>query len=257
MFTKSLFVEELQELSTLVGHQYKARAYAHAAKVFSEMSEEEFNTRVSFIDIFGIGRSINDKASEFKATGKLKKLEEARAEVAGELDPKLYKVRKSYITKRIPLEKATKYVDMIQALAFEGIQLTVAGSVRREKSMIADIDMVCLATAEDYEKFLDKLAQLFDTISRGEYKASFMIDRANNIQLDIILTNEEEYPYQMLYLTGSKEYNIKMRHQAKVKGLKLNQTGLVRPDGSKVKGITTEQGVTAYLGIGYVEPKYR
>lgn len=259
MYSKDLLVENLVEMSELVDHRYKKQAYHHAAEVLENMPEEEYETRSTFIDIYGIGKGINEKVLTFRVSGHIAKLDELRQESAETLDPRLYKVRKSYITKRIPLAQASKYIEEVKSLNTLGVELWVAGSVRRQKALIADIDMVCLAKDEEtYNTFLDILGSHYNVISRGGYKASFMLDRVNNIQLDIILTNKEELPFQMLYLTGSKDFNLICRRRAKDLGLKLNQVGLFnRETEEPVEDLTSEKDVLEYLGMRYVEPKNR
>lgn len=258
--TKELLVDSFSELSELEGHQFKSRAYRRACEVLSKMSEEEFDKRTTFIDIFGIGRGINDKVQEFRQTKTIKKLQQLRDETKDFLDREQYKVRKSFITKRIPLEEAFVYSDKIGELITElDIKYRFAGSLRRGKKLIADIDVVVICSQAEFGHLLNRLNQQFNLISAGDYKASYMIDSVNKIQLDIIRSTEEEFPFQLFYLTGSKEFNIKMRGLAKSKGYRLNQTGFYDTDtNERVAGVfRSEKGIFNFLGIDYVEPYNR
>lgn len=256
---KSLVEQTFNELSVLEGHQYKSRAYHNAYEVIANMSEEEFSSRNTFIDIYGIGRGINDKIYEIRTTSCCKRLEELRKESSDLLDNRLYKVRKGFITKRIPLVEASEYVDEIKTLiGSENSNITIAGSVRRRKSLIADIDLIFYGNDDLFNEKLDILGEHYETLSRGEYKASYLIDKSRNIQLDIIHTSEEEFPFQLLYLTGSKEFNIRMRGIAKSKGYTLNQKGLFNIiTGERVDGLKTEESIFAYLGMNYTLPQNR
>lgn len=258
MKTKELVENVLNELATLEGHQYKSRAYKHAYEEIANMNIEEFNSRTSFIDIFGIGRGINDKINEVRNTGTCKRLKELREESKDLLAPELYKVRKSFITKRIPLEKAKEYVNSISHFLCEYAVFWVAGSIRREKSLIADIDLICECEEQStFDRTCDALGNKYKEISRGEYKASYIIDSVNGIELDLIRSSSEEFPFQLLYLTGSKEFNIKMRGIAKSKGYLLNQKGLFYNNIKINKTFLFERDIFDYLNIPYVEPKNR
>lgn len=268
METKELVENVLNELATLEGHQYKSRAYKHAYEEIANMELEEFNSRTSFIDIYGIGRGINDKINEVRSTGTCKRLRELREESKESLAPELYKVRKSFITKRIPYETAIGYVnklfDFVLSRNFD-VKLEVAGSIRRQKSLIADIDIVATCTMDEFRFLCNELVNYYNfilgkdnvVISRGGYKMSFLIDDVNNIEVDLIHATEEDHAFQVLYLTGSKEYNIKMRGIAKSKGYLLNQKGIFL-DGERInQEFRTDEDIFNFLGIPYVEPKNR
>lgn len=267
MLTKELVENVLNELATLEGHQYKSRAYKHAYEEIANMNIDEFNSRASFIDIYGIGRGINDKINEVRSTGVCKRLNELREESKDLLAPDLYKVRKSFITKRIPYELAMKYVNNLFDFViknFPEVELNVAGSVRRKKSLIADIDLVATCTSDEFRLLCDRIIDYYSyvlkkevVISRGEYKMSFLIDDINKIEVDLIHATEEDHAFQMLYLTGSKEHNIKMRSIAKRLGYLLNQKGLFI-NGKRInREFATDRDIFDYLKIPYVKPENR
>lgn len=268
MKTKELVENVLNELATLEGHQYKSRAYKHAYEEIANMNLDEFNSRTSFIDIFGIGKGINDKINEVRTTGTCKRLIELREESSELLSSQLYKVRKSFITKRIPLELAMNYVKNLLKVCWEyfpNIGLSVAGSIRRKKALVADIDLVATCTIDEFNSLCDKLIDYYNyvlrkenvVISRGEYKMSFLIDDVNNIEVDLIHATKEDHAFQMLYLTGSKEHNIKMRAIAKAKGYLLNQKGIFI-NGDRIKRtFGTDRDIFNFLRIPYVEPENR
>lgn len=268
MKTKELVENVLNELATLEGHQYKSRAYKHAYEEIANMNIEEFDSRTSFIDIFGIGKGINDKINEVRTTGTCKRLLELRDESSELLSPQLYKVRKSFITKRIPLELAMNYVDRLFKVCneyFPNVEFNVAGSVRRKKALIADIDLVATCTLDEFREVCGRLADYYSwllkkenvVISRGEYKMSFLIDDVNKIEVDLIHATKEDHAFQMLYLTGSKEHNIKMRAIAKAKGYLLNQKGIFINGERVSRTFDTDKDIFNFLRIPYVEPENR
>lgn len=246
-------IEALYELSKLEGHQFKSRAYYKAAGELNRLTEEEYQSRTDFTDIPGVGSGINEKILIFKSSGSIPKLNELRKDCHECLDDKLYKVRKTYITRRIPYHEAMGHLTHLREL-FPSINLTPAGSLRREKDLIGDIDVI--VDIEDYKFVIDNLPSEYNLISSGPYKTSFMIDKVNNIQVDIIGVPKEEFPFQLLYMTGSMEFNIRMRAKAKSMGRKLNQTGIWMND-ERVQGFTTEKHIFEFLRMDYVEPKDR
>lgn len=254
-------IDQLYELSRLEDNIWKSRAYFNASKTLSQVSNEDFDLIDDFRVFPGIGNGINDKIHEYLNTGKIEKVNELRELHKDNLDPELYKVRASYTTKRVPYELAyDMYKDIENELSSKGINLILAGSLRRKKHLIADIDVIC--EDKDYDSICSYLSENYTVLSSGDYKSSYLINDKYNIQLDLICTAKDELPFQLLYLTGSKEFNIKMRGIAKSKGYKLNQTGLyyynVDTDCiDRFDNINSEIEIFDFLGMDYVEPQYR
>lgn len=132
----------------------------------------------------------------------------------------------------------------------------VAGSYRREAATVGDLDI--LVTGDlDNEKALKAVRKAFGTITilgSGETKISFVIF-PQNLQIDIRFLPEESYGAALLYFTGSKNFNVKMRKKAIEMGYLLNEYGLFK-DGEYYKGVN-EKEVFKALNMKYVEPKNR
>jgi DNA polymerase (family 10) len=77
-------------------------------------------------------------------------------------------------------------------------------------------------------------------------------------RLDILVTDEKEYPYALLYFTGSQQFNIAMRNHALAQGYSLNEHGLT-PFIAKPAPppCTAERDIFIFLGLNYVEPRHR
>lgn len=73
------------------------------------------------------------------------------------------------------------------------------------------------------------------------------------VKMDIFITNTKEYPFMLLYGTGSQRHNIIMRHAAKLRGYTLNQRGLYK-DNKRIPGLTTEKKIFDKLGMTYKKP---
>ena len=109
-------------------------------------------------------------------------------------------------------------------------QLEFAGSYRRGKDTVGDLDM--LATSTDVESVMDHFALFEDitsTIVRGDTKMSVRLER--EFQVDLRVVPEESFGAALQYFTGSKEHNVVVRGKAKQRGLKINEWGVYKIDG--------------------------
>lgn len=257
MKTLGNLISQLIELSDLEDSFFKSRAYKNAALTLRNMSEEEFNSRNDYTDLEGVGYSINEKILEFKSTGIIIKLQNLRSESRDYLDPKEYKIRKGFITHKITFDEATKLLDMVSKVAkFKINKLIPLGSYRRKASRIGDLDI--MVHEDIYDQVIERLSKEFKVISSGNYKSQFLIDSVNNVPLDVIHYNERDMVFQMLYLTGSKEFNIRMRSKAGQLGYRLNQEGIFDLDGNRyLVGVKDEKEVFKFLEMDYIEPENR
>lgn len=255
MRTVKELTELLVELGNLEDSFFKSRAYKNAAlSIQKDLTNEDLMKLEDFTYLEGVGESINDKILEYRTTGSIGKLIILRQENKGFLDPKFYKVRKSFVTKRIPSIDA---LCILNDLGIHMFDYRIAGSLRRGKELVGDIDI--LIPSDQYEDLLKVLSAKYDVISSGDYKSSFLVDRTNNIQLDVIRVSTNELPFQLLYLTGSAQFNIRMRAHAKELGYTLNQVSIFNSsDGSDVNArFTTEEDIFRFLGMDYVKPEDR
>ena len=109
-------------------------------------------------------------------------------------------------------------------------QLEFAGSYRRGKDTVGDLDM--LATSTDVESVMDHFALFEDitsTIVRGDTKMSVRLER--EFQVDLRVVPDESFGAALQYFTGSKEHNVVVRGKAKQRGLKINEWGVYKVDG--------------------------
>lgn len=255
---KTQIVSVLRDIAVLEENEHKARRFAHAAEVV-EVETEMDDYRV----FYGIGDSIQNVIDELRETGKSTRLENLKAEAAVR-NPDLYKIRKGFVTKRIPYAEAETAFCKIAAEVEKVLEGTdswsnhvmCAGSMRRRKRMIGDLDMVVCCSESSFQLVLNMLSEKYRVLTRGEYKASFVIDEKVALELDIIRTDADQLPFQLLYLTGSKEFNIKMRAHAKRLGFLLNQKGLFW-EGEHPVHCANEADIFRALQLPYVLPENR
>ena len=111
-------------------------------------------------------------------------------------------------------------------------QLEFAGSYRRGKETVGDLDM--LATSTEAEAVMDHFAlfeEITSTIVRGDTKMSVRLER--EFQVDLRVVPEESFGAALQYFTGSKEHNVVVRGKAKQRGLKINEWGVYKVDGEE------------------------
>lgn len=135
----------------------------------------------------------------------------------------------------------------------QALQIETAGSIRRMKESVGDIDIV--ATIRTPTDLLDKFSRLPGVqkiLEKGETKSSILLD---NLQVDLRVVAEESFGAALMYFTGSKDHNIALRKLAIARGFKLNEYGLFK--GNKPIAGRTEDELYEKLGLSYIPPELR
>lgn len=137
--------------------------------------------------------------------------------------------------------------------------IELAGSLRRKKETIGDIDILVSANQQDREKIINYFVNLEDVkeiLAKGDTKASVLIKQRER-QVDLRVINPDEWGSALQYFTGSKEHNVHMRDIAKSKGLKVSEYGVfIASTGEKIAG-ETEEGVYEAIGMQWIPPELR
>lgn len=197
--------------------------------------------------------------------------------------------------KKIPHEEIKKIAPQITSCTDDSMEVIITGSYRRGKPYSRDIDVMVVSDESGImDKFLHKLKKHFDVFpyAKGTDKMSLIIiprdvinpklalnaSYASNFathgstksanlddtsvptityKMDVFQT-PKKYKYSMLlYSTGSKKFNIRMRGKAKKMGYLLNQTGLYRRDGKSPLILTSEKEYFDKLDMEYLTPEQR
>ena len=220
-----------------------------------------------FTNIFGIGEK---KAEELVEKG-VTTLEELKGRQLELLNDKQQIGLKYYddILERIPRDEIVEYEQIFSSSAPPDVQLEIVGSYRRGMSTSGDIDVII--TSQDpthFKTFIDTLKKrgiLIEILSCGNSKC-LVIARLNSgrkaRRVDFLYTNPQEYPFAVLYFTGSKGFNTSMREYALGKKFSLNEHGLSNMVGNKKEELVDhifpdEASIFTFLELKYIEPKER
>ncbi len=156
---------------------------------------------------------------------------------------------------RVHLGVATALAETVLAsLAPLAGRVAYAGSLRRAKDTIGDIDV--LATAADPAKLMAEFRRqpyVLEVIASGERKTSVLA--APGVQVDLRVVPPESWGAAMQYFTGSKEHNVRLREICVKRGWKLSEYGLF--EGDRVIAAETEEEIYAALGMAWVPPPLR
>src|SRR3989449_1237904 len=158
---------------------------------------------------------------------------------------------------------AAAVVAHIEKVGKEVESVTPAGSLRRGKETVGDLDLlVTLADGHTSQKQVDALAEhilkfpgIDQKLAHGENKVSFTLE--NGLQVDVRLLEKENFGAALLYFTGSKEHNVALRGRANDMGLTLNEYALATLKAEKRVAGRTEEEIYAKLKLDFIPPELR
>ena len=169
----------------------------------------------------------------------------------------------------IPREEIVKHEKHLKTFLKKtdpNAELTISGSYRRNKAESGDIDVLLKADKkETYTKFIKKLVNqgyLIEELALGSKKYNGICRLGQNgsgRRIDIMYTTPSEYPFAILYFTGSGDFNQVMRKEVNQKGFTMNEYGIKSSEtGKKVDyEFSVEKDIFDFLDMGYVEPWQR
>src|ERR1700722_14157727 len=168
---------------------------------------------------------------------------------------------------RFPIDVATgeaaKLVSYINAFGKPIETVTPAGSLRRGKETVGDLDFLVILPSDKYKpKVVEAIAQhilaypeIEQKLANGENKVSFLLK--SGMQVDVRILKKESYGAALLYFTGSKEHNVVLRGRANKMDYTLNEYALATLKGERPVAGATEKEIYAKLGLDYIPPELR
>lgn len=136
-------------------------------------------------------------------------------------------------------------------------RISAAGSLRRMKETVGDIDILAAGTkGDEIIGYFTRYPGTVRVLAEGGTKGSIVVKTETvERQVDLRIVDEAEYGAALLYFTGSKAHNIKLRGMAKDRGLKISEYGIFKGD-RRLAG-REEKDVYAVLGMPWVPPEIR
>jgi len=155
----------------------------------------------------------------------------------------------------IALPIAEKMVMQLKSLP-EIDQIDIAGSLRRRKDTIGDIDI--LVSSNHPEKVMEQfthLPEVKEVLAEGLTKSAILTQQ--NVHVDLRVVELDSFGAAMQYFTGSKAHNVRLREMAVKKGLKINEYGVFQTRNNKKIAGKEEQEIYRKLGLQYIMPELR
>uniref|UniRef100_A0A6C0B911 DNA polymerase beta n=1 Tax=viral metagenome TaxID=1070528 RepID=A0A6C0B911_9ZZZZ len=235
------------------------------------LEREKNNPENILSDVYGIGPK---KAKDLVAKG-ITSINQLRLQQDKLLND-VQKVGLKYyedILERIPRAEIDRYAHIFDLIfnkvKVDGARYEIVGSYRRGATSSGDIDVIITSPKEEvFKRFIDQLVSekvIVEILSRGPSKC-LVIARLHSAKharrVDFLFASPEEYPFSVLYFTGSKAFNTVMRGHALKMDFSLNEHGLSKMvDKKKEKKVEhvfrNEKDIFDYLNMEYKAPGER
>ena len=250
----------------------------------SKIIEREKNNPINILtDVYGIGPK---KAQELVDEG-ITTINQLGLNQNQKLLNETQRIGVKYyydIIKRIPRSEIIEYDNYLKYIfknKLKNASYEIVGSYRRGAEHSGDIDVILQSESQlDFINLIDELIKqkiIVEVLSRGSSKClviARIMPLATARRVDFLYTTKEEYPFSILYFTGSKIFNTVMRNHALKMGLTMNEHGLYKIENLKIENLKndknlkienikkekveynfkTEQDIFKYLNMVYKEP---
>ena len=153
------------------------------------------------------------------------------------------------------LESAERIIaSLTETCSFD--EIAYAGSLRRMRETIGDLDiLVAAADAEPVMEAFASMPRVARVVAKGATKTT--IETRRGLQVDLRVVPHEAWGAALIYFTGSKAHNIRVREIAVKKGLKLSEYGLFHAKDGSIIAARTEEEVYSALGLPWIPPTMR
>ena len=267
--------DELVDISDIgEGIAAKIREYIETGSIdkYEELNREIPHDFVELLKIQGIGPetlktlheelgvSSREQLLEVLNSGKVQELKGFGEKTVKNLLEGLKESQKA--DERMLLAEALHIVEELETQlgkCKELQKLEFAGSLRRMKTTVGDIDILATAKPGNREKVLDHFVSMpgvTKVLAQGDTKASVVMD-TDSCQVDLRLVDDDQWGAALLYFTGSKDHNVHLRTIAKEKGWKINEYGIYDTKTDKKLAGKTEDEMYKKLGLAWIPPEMR
>jgi DNA polymerase (family 10) len=236
---------------------------------YEEIKQDALYSLAALLNVPGIGPKLAVKLNQELGVETVEDLEEAAREgklhslegMGEKLEEKILKGIEQYrrSTGRFTIADASTYADAIVKTLkkIKGVsRIDVAGSLRRMKETIGDIDILVISkSASPIMDAFTSLDSVADVLAKGDTKSSVIL--RSGIQVDLRILPRADYGAALHYFTGSKDHNIVIRDRGKRKGLKVSEYGVFDTKTDKKIAGRTEGQVFKAVGLPFIPPELR
>ena len=225
---------------------YRLAAYKRASGVVARFNGDfrKF-TAIDLRERAGLGESLVEKILMIRDSGTHPELEALRRVTT--IKPRLARHKMAKLIKPVVLRLRRKFPQALVA---------VAGSFRRGKALLKDIDIL-VATDVGVLEVVDEFRYMGTPLNEGTSDQTILV---KGVQVDLRVVPKRSFGAGLLFFTGGAHFNMRCRRAAKERGMLLNRYGLFVRKGSqpgKLIASKTEQEILRKIGFGWIRPEDR
>lgn len=212
----------------------------------------KFHDELGIIDRKGLENALDDGSIEGLEGFGAKKVDKIRRGL------EMHDQVKERVLLPDALELGEKLLEQMRIL--EGVQrIELAGSLRRQKSTVGDVDILIAAEEKDHptlhQAFVE-LEEVEEVVAQGSSKSSIQVKDLDR-QIDLRTVTPDQWGAALHYFTGSQAHNVKMRSIANQKGWKVSEYGVFdETSGERVAG-ESEEGIYQAFEMDWIPPELR
>ena len=268
---------DIKGIGNSIAEDIKSYAQTGTIEVLESLRDRIPKGIIKWLDISGLGPKNIAKIHDQLGISELEELKEACkdgrvASLDGLGEKSAKKILKSIewmeqFDERCRLDEATEIANPMYNFLKDqkGVDaIEIAGSLRRAKETIGDVDILIGADEQHITELFDTFVDhelVVEVLGRGETKSSIRTE--NGRQVDLRIVTPEQFPAALMYFTGSKEHNVVLRQRARERGLSLNEYGLFQLDDEgntdfdKPIEYSSEADIYEQLDLHFIPPELR
>lgn len=263
-------ITKLEGIGKSIAHEVQALRETGVSPAHAELLQELDPGLLDLMKVQGLGPkrikllydqlavSNLDLLREAAQSGRIAELDGMGAKTQEKILHELERLEQTSGRTPLPAARAMALAIKEQLARVHGVtDIEVAGSIRRGRETVGDIDIV-VASDSGHDAVFDRfvsLPEVAEVLVRGETKTSARL--RIGIQVDVRVVTPTQFGAALHYFTGSKEHHLKLRTRAKKMGLKINEYGVFPRDSDTPVASQTEHDLYRVLGLDFIAPEIR
>ena len=260
---------EVHGIGTSLAEKIEEITATGTCKSYEEIKRDPLYSLTALLAIPGVGPKLAVRLHEDLGVNSIEDLEKATkagklrslAGMGEKLEEKILKGIEQHHRQvgRFRLAEALTYAEgIVKTLrGVRGIsKIDIAGSLRRRRETIGDIDILVIAKSSKHIMDLfTSMDTVSDVLAKGDTKSSVIL--RSGIQVDLRILHAASYGAALHYFTGSKDHNVAIRDRGKRMGLKISEYGVFDAETDRKRGGRTESEVFKCVGLPFIPPELR